>query len=696
LQYKLKAMKNAFRKIAVLVVAGLVSISAVFAVNWANISNFTDITAITVKNNQVWVAAKGGLLMYDKTNGAKTFFQKRDNELPSISIERVAVSPISGDIWIGTYDNGLAVFNGTWQHLPFPQPDAMLYEMKIAQDGAVWCCTSRGIFCYRNNQFYTYLPNDYQSPSICWDIDLLPNGKLLCANFTPFIFDPVNNTQQPIATTTFAYSHSNVSIVDVNTFIFSTDHGEIAVFNDTTEVDTFHVDGMMKDVVTDNNNVRMLIEGGHILNFASGVFTESGIAPGSATALCSSADGLWIGSSSDFGKLILKDLQNVEHEIGIRKADINSNWVQSINSSADGNILITHNGGIQKYDLSTNTFTKNWTSSTLYFSDAVEANGKLYAGSSYSGLIEFTDETNYTELGDGILPSNEVDNVTTDPQGNVWLCGPGYIAMYNGTTFTVYDNSDNANLTSNLYTREIYYDVTRSAVWVTTYDGIFKIQNGAMSFYNENTPGIQQYYDAVETISEDTQHNIWFGTVYGGILKYDGTNFSTMLLPETVGNQFVTGIQFIGNAMYVSDNLHGVWKYENMQWDSMNTGNTPLTDNFVTALYADAEGNLWMGNLSYGIDVFNKDELTLGVKNITANNIALNVYPNPTTDKVRLDWNSAKEATITIYSIDGKVVNQIQHVAPGSSISLSEQQSGIYFINVITDNSRQTLRVVKN
>lgn len=677
-------MKSGLKKLMVAILS-LTTATGVMAGNWINFSNYTEVTSIAVRNgNEVWVAAKGGLLMYNQTSGEKTFFIKSENELPSLAVERVRVHPQTNDIWIGTYDNGLAyVHNGTWTHLPFPEYDARLYEMKISTNGDVWAATTRGLYRCRNNQYTSFLTSAQQGMSLCWDFDFLPNGKILGAFFKPFIFDPATNENYMLTSTTFAYSTSSVAVKNDSVFFFSSDHGDLAEFHDTTEVDTTHLGAEAKEMLFSVSGDKFLLESKEILQVAGGVFMPWNVAAGNATAITEAPNGFWVGTNNEYGEMFNATALGQAFPVSLRHSDIHSNWVRAINSSDDGNVLITHTKGVQKYDLVTRSFTDSWAipNGFINLHEAIELNGKLYAATSNSYLYEFTGPTTFNVLGNGVLPDNEVLRITKDNAGNLWLCGPGYVAKYDGNSFTIYNSTNNANLTTNLYLRDIHFDATRNAVWVTSFDGIFKIQNGTVSFYNENTPGIQQYYDVVEMITEDDQHNIWFGTVYGGILKYDGTSFSTMLLPETAGNQYVTGIQFDGSIMYVSDNLHGIWKYENNQWDSLTIRNSKLTNNNVSSLYMDAQKNLWAGNLAYGVDVYNKNGVTLSA-NDAIKGPEFTIYPNPSRGIFVIESAIEGEVELKVFSTDGRLVHQSIQQGTKAAVDLSGQPTGMYVCKI--------------
>lgn len=689
-------MKNTLNKALSTIAIITLLLQYTLANNWRNLSNYTDITQVTIHNNTVWVAAKGGLMKYDQLSGAKTFFSKSPGQLPSLSVERVLPNMITGDIWIGTYDNGIARFNGsTWQSYPYPDAGTLLYEMKMAPNGTIWCATTRGIYKFENGIYTTYLPNGSSSASAAWDIELLPGGRLLCAGNKPFIYTPATNQIKEIPTSTFAYGHSTVFVQNDSTYYFGSDHGDMAKFIDTVEIDTVHTPGIVKDMQQDaNGNLMILMEDNNLYNLYSGhtfVITDM---PGNTTAFTIAGNGdVWESAVvTEEVKLIHKNPQFALETISLKTSELKSNWVRKVKRSLDGNILVISDYGIQKYDIIQNAFTDEWVIvNQPNIEDVVEANGKLYAGSSL-GYLSIYENNQWTQVGNGVLPSPNVDHVDVDATGNIWLAGPGYVAKYDGSNFTVFNQANTPLITTNLYIRDIHCDRSRNVVWAASYNGLLKYANGTWTIHtDQNTPGIEQYYDAINCISEDVVHNMYFGTIYGAMLKYDGLNFNTMILPEHVGNQSVNDIAFTGNTMYVGDNLHGVWVYENNQWDSLNTRNSALTSDYISSMAVDANNNLWIGNLTYGLDVYNKNSVVLSADE-TQPTIEAVVFPNPSTSVFNVKLKNADEMDITVSNLSGQTIKHIKANA-NAVIDLSNNPKGLYIANITTKAGTKNIKL---
>lgn len=78
----------------------------------------------------------------------------------------------------------------------------------------------------------------------------------------------------------------------------------------------------------------------------------------------------------------------------------------------------------------------------------------------------------------------------------------------------------------------------------------------------------------------------------------------------------------------------------------------------------------------------------------TTSGLSFDLYPNPAQDLVKIKLTGASTATVTIYSIDGRMVQRLQ-VNPGiSQIDLHEQPKGLYIVDVVTETERMTKKLM--
>ena len=87
----------------------------------------------------------------------------------------------------------------------------------------------------------------------------------------------------------------------------------------------------------------------------------------------------------------------------------------------------------------------------------------------------------------------------------------------------------------------------------------------------------------------------------------------------------------------------------------------------------------------------------LGLTNALANQIAVQLYPNPASDNATLDINGLnQEAKIVISDLQGRILSQ-DNINAGTTrytINVSDMTSGVYYIRIITDNVVSTQKLI--
>jgi Secretion system C-terminal sorting domain len=98
-----------------------------------------------------------------------------------------------------------------------------------------------------------------------------------------------------------------------------------------------------------------------------------------------------------------------------------------------------------------------------------------------------------------------------------------------------------------------------------------------------------------------------------------------------------------------------------------------------------------------GIADFLETAVALGVKPVTIVDSAIQVYPNPTSDVITIQNTSTSTiSTIEIYSINGAQVRSIHPTEASTTVSVTDLQSGVYFVKVVMDNQVGNYKFIKN
>lgn len=129
-------------------------------------------------------------------------------------------------------------------------------------------------------------------------------------------------------------------------------------------------------------------------------------------------------------------------------------------------------------------------------------------------------------------------------------------------------------------------------------------------------------------------------------------------------------------------------------WD-FDDGNSANIDSPVYTYTADGTYNVCL-NISDGADCSSSkcasvtvDDGINSVASIPVNN--LKVYPNPSTGVINVDY--AKNAEITIYSIDGSTVKVLEIVAGLTEINLTELPKGTYLMKITSEEGVSVKRI---
>jgi len=72
----------------------------------------------------------------------------------------------------------------------------------------------------------------------------------------------------------------------------------------------------------------------------------------------------------------------------------------------------------------------------------------------------------------------------------------------------------------------------------------------------------------------------------------------------------------------------------------------------------------------------------------------VSVYPNPASSTINVSFTTAEARNITLFSVVGEKVESKSTTGLNTSFDVSELPSGVYMIQVLSNNSTITQRVI--
>ena len=240
-------------------------------------------------------------------------------------------------------------------------------------------------------------------------------------------------------------------------------------------------------------------------------------------------------------------------------------------------------------------------------------------------------------------------------------------------------------------TVDIFFTDTNTGYWADTYGGIFKSNDGGVSWNNQYTDTSVSMRHSIFSICFPAQDTGYAVGDSGTILKTtDGVNWA--YLPQSVTYDLLTTVWFTstqkgfaadqsGNIIETTDggqnwtlNLNAGVNISSIYFSSPNTG------------YA-CGGNGEI--LKYGV--------TTGLKQLEDENKFL-IYPNPVSNLITINtsFSIGNEAVIKITNLLGEVLKvENGNFGNEQSLNIKDIPSGIYFISVTTEKDKWIGKFVK-
>lgn len=627
-------------------------------------------------SNTIWVATNGGGV--SKYYGGLWTSYDTDNGLAS-NIVRAITKDNSGNIWFATYGGGLSKFyNNQWTTYDNTNgmPTNNFYSAFTDADGNLWFGTSnKGVMRF-DNTWTNFTETDGLAGNTVLSISQTADGRMLFAGTNGVsIFDGSN--WQTITTADGLPANLAYSVMEdaEGKIRIGTDSG-MSIYDGTTLTTLTTANGLSSDKVY--------------------------------CIMQDSQDDIWLGHIEG-GTSYYNGTQwlNYHNSIGLP-----SNWVNDVCEDLNGNMWFISEGGITKYD------GLNWETYQLSGTNIVVDSSNTIWVSAYSAGLRKYNGVNWTTIttNEGLPVSNNVAYVFVDSRNNLWVSHGYYggISKFDGNTWVTYDNSDGVTIN---YVDRIFED-SNGNIWliyswdsyintgmITKFDGINWTNYMDTEYIN---PGVQESFNS--GIAEDEYGNIWFTfrEYYpspfwmwkGGLLKFDGNNFSRIVGSPLHSNQPMEVFFDSFNRLWAGGQPH---IYNNDTVISIMEGNVwsyiGMSDGIaginITKFYEDSYQNIWVCT-NNGVSKGNL--LTVGIPYAEAENFQpLQNYPNPFNEQTTIDYTLEKETAVqlTVFDVSGKQITQVNYgrqMAGQQKIIFDGSLliEGIYFYHLLFGNQIAT------
>jgi hypothetical protein len=110
----------------------------------------------------------------------------------------------------------------------------------------------------------------------------------------------------------------------------------------------------------------------------------------------------------------------------------------------------------------------------------------------------------------------------------------------------------------------------------------------------------------VKAVAVDSNNVKWFGTA-SGVSKFDGTTWTTYTTSNSgLANNNVTAVAIDSSGIKWFGTAGGVSKFDGTTWTTYNTSNSNLVSNNISAITIDFANNKWFGSSDNGVSELNR------------------------------------------------------------------------------------------
>ncbi|MEX2603688.1 MAG: two-component regulator propeller domain-containing protein [Gracilimonas sp.] len=204
--------------------------------------------------------------------------------------------------------------------------------------------------------------------------------------------------------------------------------------------------------------------------------------------------------------------------------------------------------------------------------------------------------------------------ILQDHKGYMWIGTQDGLNKYNGYEITVYKNDQGDSSSLGYDDIATLYEDSQNNLWVGTLGGGLNLYNREMDNFtrikvNEEFPGIGLTDNTVFSIMEDRSGNLWIGTNNGLNIRMKGEDeyrhlYSVPNDPTTISNDYIEKVFQDSRGTIWIGSLHGLDTY-NKETDAFFRYTEELGDIHIQEIYETDDGILWFATAERGLLQYN-------------------------------------------------------------------------------------------
>ena len=265
----------------------------------------------------------------------------------------------------------------------------------------------------------------------------------------------------------------------------------------------------------------------------------------------------------------------------------------------DNIIWIGTDGGLAKLDKTTEQITFYNHANTKIpdnhiLSLALDNSGNLWMGSQYSGIGKFNGAScQIFNTKNSMLPMDQHNSVIEkDHNGNLWIGSLKYISKYDGKTWKTFETGN--VLSTYISINEIKFD-QNGIGWIGASWGLGKLSGDTLTQKYNNLD------KEINAIQIDKLNNIWIGTHYDGLYKYDGKTFIQYSITSGVPSPNIYDLKFDSDGILWIATSKGLVSLDGDKWKVYNSQNSEIPDDVILSIEIDNDKTLWIGTMNNGL-----------------------------------------------------------------------------------------------